>query len=259
MLKTISKHSIKIFVGLLYLSLPLTYWNQQLAISLVVIAGISGAIFLFSFLYILARPQKTKNLLAYHLLKASELFQAYSSEGEPKAKIGFLKKCLGHVQEFSKCLGETLENARISLELPDVKQLKRLRENIMNRVYPIIQDGNITSDDIITSLSKLFFYENDYERLPELNATLEKTLTSRPPEEKKLNILTRTWQNIAFRCVLSTVAVLLLILGGIYVLKYPITPYDYWAYLGTNAATVIGSIVASSVAINLFHISRARH
>jgi hypothetical protein len=258
LLRRISSWCLPIFVVLIYSSLPLmSLWPNSVYTFLAV--GLTpGIIWLLSTFYILLRPQKTKDVLAYHLLKASEFFQAYSSDNDKKAKDRFREKCLSHVREAGELLKETLGRARISLDLPDLRQLKALQNNMMTRIYPMIQEGRNTSDDILLSLSKIFFYENEYERLPEFNLTMDQTLQFRSYEEKRWHIPTKLKQNIALRCVIGIMVIITAILGAIYVLKSPSGTTEYWQFVGQNAATVAGAIVTSSVAISIFIWSRAR-
>lgn len=212
------------------------------------------SVFIFTSLYTLLRRQKAKDIIAYYLLKSSEFFQAYSSENEPKDKARFLEECLSNIRQFGRNLEKTLENARvsISLDLPNLTQLKLLQENVMNRIYPMVQDGHNTDDDILLSLSKIFFYENEYDRLPDLNSAMEKTFQKRTFEEKHEGFLARARQNTIFKCAISDIGMILLIFGGIYILRYPIEPSAYWIYLGNNAATIVGAIAASTLGVILF-------
>jgi len=251
-LRRIIKYTLPAGVTLLYLSIPLAVWS----IDWIFLPLGTGTFFFFvcisSSVYTLARAQKTKDILAYDLFRASELFEAYSVESERKTKARFLEKCLEYIRQFCWHLEKTLENANISLSLPNLVQLRSLQENVMNRVYPMVQEGRNTPDDILLSLSKIFFYENEYEKLPDLNSTMEKALQSRPFEEARKSFFARIRQHTVFKCIVCDLAIILLIFGGIYFFKYPIELSDYWTYLGNNAATVVGAITASTLAVMLF-------
>lgn len=249
LLRKISDRGVLIFFVTLYSSIPAAAFSQSLFYFVLVIAVMAGTIFVLARLYVFLRPQKTKDILAYHFLKASDFFQAYSMDRDQRAKKRFLEKCLSHIREAGELLKETVDNARISLDLPDLRQLKTLRMNIMTRIYPLIQEGRNTNGDMLLSLSKIFFYENEYEKFPELNTTIEQTLQSRTYEERKWHIPDRVKQNVAVRCVIGIGIIIIVIFAGIYILKYPATT-DYWQYVGQNAATITAAIVASSVAIS---------
>lgn len=168
------------------------------------------------------------------------------------AKKKFLSQCLSHILQFGRHLKDALETVNLSLNLPDLAQLKTLRENIMNRVYPMVQEGRNTDDDILLSLSKIFFYENDYGSIPKLNSAIESSLQLKQLDEANLSTVSKMRKSTLLKCIISDVALVLLVFGGIYVLKYPVTISEYWTYLGSNAATVIGAIVASTLAVVLF-------
>jgi len=257
LLRKMSDWGILVFFVTLYLSIPLALLSLSFFYVVLTIALMSGVVFLLARVYIFLRPQKIKDVLAYHFLKASDFFQAYFIDQDQKAKKRFLEKCLSHVREAGELLKETVGNARISLDLPNLRQLEVFQINMMNRIYPLIQDGRNTSDDILVSLSRIFFYENEYENLPDLNATIEQALQPRTYEERKWHVPARIKENVALRCAVGIVIITFLIFAGIYILKYP-TSADYWQYVGQNAATVAGTIVASSVAISVFIFSRRK-
>jgi hypothetical protein len=226
-----------------------------LALALVSFSGIS---WFLGKLYIFLRPEKTKDVLAYHFLKASDFSQAYLAEQDQRAKKSFLGKCLTHIRKAEELLESTLDSARISLDLPDLKQLKMLQNNIMHRIYPYVQEGRNTSDDILMSLSEIFFYENEYDRLPTLNAAIEQSLQFRSYETGGWHVPARLRQSITFRCAIGIILIVAIILACTYILRSPTEPTEYWQYVKQNAATITAAIVASSVAISVFIWSKKK-
>ncbi len=230
-----------------------------LLLPLLIISSVSGLFAFLGFFYRIVRPQKKKDILAVHLFEASKYFQAFklerSHDNETKAEE-FLKKSLKELKAFSNQLEDYLESSNISLNLPDLAQLKKLQKNSLERVYPLIENGKNTNEDILLSLSKLFFYDNEYEGLKELNLTIEQTLQPKIEIDQKNFTFTRLKENSLFVGITSSISIVFIVLIGIYILKYPISFDDYRNYIGINAATIIASIVASTVALNTFLVKR---
>jgi len=198
---------------------------------------------------------RTKDILAYYLLKASECFEAYETEvsgGNMDASQKFLSDSLRYIRRFSDSLKEMIEESTISLNLPNIAQLDNLSENVIDRIYPLIREGRNTND-ILLSLSRFFFYEKEYNQLHLINSELEGTLSPGPFEGKRgleefLGNLVRT--NFFLASFLLLVIVAASALAGVCLLRYPTLRFEgYWDYVSTKSAEIIMGILAAWAAL----------
>lgn len=190
-----------------------------------------------------------KDVLSYYLLKASESFEAYSKEtaaSHTDTAQKFLDQSLEYVRQFGNILRKIVNESRLPLNIPDIEQLGRLQENVMNRIYPMLQSGR-EMNRILLTLSRFFFYEKEYVHLPGINELIEANLGSTPflEEEKGIRRLVVEVKRSYFIAsavlfALSAVAVLL----GAYLLRMPFhEKIDFWMYISENALTVIIGIL----------------
>ena len=121
----------------------------------------------------------------------------------------------------------------------------------MERIYPLVQEGN-NPKDVLLSLSKIFFYEVDYKKIPKLNLTIQEIYPAQINKEIHYETMAKIRQSIIFKVMVSELVIFTSVFGGIYLFKYPITSSEYWLYLGNNAVAIVGIIMTSTIAVVLF-------
>lgn len=215
------------------------------------------AFILFSGHRVASLNVREKDILVYFLLHAADKYHAFITEG---GKQEFLDDCIADMSSLSSRLGRLLANADMPLKLPNISQLTTFNKNIKHLIIPALsQRKNYPAtpkqrdySEVFVSLARLFFYENEYEELPDINRTIAdklKDVQAEPTEEKGK----RTRRLLANNKVLlpvSLIGVAAIVLFVVYILRAPnYEPSTYWPYIADNAAQLAVAIVAAWVVL----------
>lgn len=194
-----------------------------------------------------------KDVLAYRLFKASEFLERYDVEQGAERKNILLNRSLKHLEGFGRLLKSILKRSTMPFDLPDIRQLRKLYENIMNRLYPAIRERH-EGADILLTLSSVFSLEREYNQLPEINESLENSLDPKTFEEKE-GFFTSLFISPMKRsfAVASFTSLMIVTIGAflaVCLFRVPVKGWMIdWAYIADNAATIVVGILASWAAI----------
>jgi len=209
------------------------------------------AFILLSGLWMGSLKVKEKDILVFLLLGAANKYKAFQKE---VAQQQFLDECISELLRFNKRLERLLSDMQMPLKLPIISELHAFSDNIKNKIIPALrqrkdypatlQAGNY--GEVFVSMAKLFFYEKDYEELPEINKTISERLRDikAEPERVKGNraglfMSKRTLLPVSF--VIFT-AVVLFLVYALRAMNAEVT--SYWSYVAENAATIAVGIAA---------------
>ena len=195
-----------------------------------------------------------KNILAYHLLEASKSYGAFTAE---KGKKDFLEKCLKEVESFGAFLRGILDKSRMSLKLTDIAQLDALYDNIMNKIYPALEENKdyLTTlvgrdyGDFFSSMARFFFYEMEYDDLPTINQGISTLLKDTyepftPKEGRSKSYLKEISRGFKFGALISLITITVLAFAALYLMRVPqYGPENFWTYIADNAAIILFGIL----------------
>jgi hypothetical protein len=213
---------------------------------------------------------REKDILVYFLLQAADKYHAFLTEG---GKQEFLDDCIADISDFSSMLKRLLANADMPLKLPNISQLTAFNENIKHLIIPALrQRKNYPAtpqqrdySEVFVSLARLFFYEKEYEELPDINKTIADKLkdVQAEPEEEKGKRMRRLLANNRVLLPVSLIGITAIVLFIVYIFRAPnYEPSTYWPYIADNAAqlavAIVGAWVVLVVAIAFSRTSRAK-
>ena len=138
------------------------------------------------------------------------------------------------------------------LALPDFEQLRELLRNVMNRLYPAIQEQQKGSE-ILLALSSIFCLEKKYDELPAINKLLRESLEAKrfTEEENIFNSLTKSVEKSYF--MTSIILLIVTSLGAFFAVSLFRVPTVGWAidwkYISDNAALIVFGILAAWTAL----------
>lgn len=193
-----------------------------------------------------------REVIAYHLFKAAYLLKRNRVEENKKSK-GFIKDALKHLEKFNALLTSMLKRAKLEMPfaLPDFENLNVLRENIMTRIYPRIQEERVSK--ILFSLASIFSLERNYFQIAEVNVVLKNTLNPPKPFEKGtlFSSLTKSIKSsLAIIAILSLVGVIIATFGAVIILRFPVVGFSIdWKYISDNSAMIVVGILAGWAAL----------
>jgi len=199
-----------------------------------------------------------KHLVCYYLLKSADMYEKCTLEqksGHSSQAKKFLEESINFLRECYILLGNivtSLKKTEFNLLLTD--QIERLRQNIKNRIYPKLKNQQVDNANILVTLAKFFYYEEEYPKFPEANSLIEQKLKYSSISDEDFLGTKNIINIIKTSRVLMGIIVLLIAISttllGVLIMRYPIYGVQgYWQYVSDNAINVLMVIATVFVGI----------